>query len=229
MEGLGFPGREGDHLGNGATRMGPTSRVATCRSSCDPSRLTMSSERNRLDLYRKLLLTWNEKINLIGPEVRANVDEHISEALAAAEFLRPQGEVLDFGSGGGLPAVPMAIVSPGARFHLVEADQKKWAFLKHVARECALNAVIYGDRLARVLTRFPPDLRFNLVVSRAVGKAEEWVPALTTHLADGARVALFQADRNAPAIAGFTVENALQLPRGQSNWLAILRFHVEQP
>lgn len=181
----------------------------------------------RLDLYKRLLLTWTEKVNLIGPEARKNLDAHVAEAVAAAEMLRPEGEVLDFGSGGGLPAIPMAIVSPAARFHLVEADQKKWAFLKHAARECSLNAVIYGDRLQRVLSRFPPDLRFSLVTSRAVGKPEEWVPLLRPHLADGARVALFQSGPEAPAMKGFTRGEARALPRGTDNWLVTLTFHVE--
>src|SRR5437762_9363614 len=126
-----------------------------------------------LATYKRELLAWTAKVNLIGPEAREHLDDHINEALAAADILKPAGEVLDFGSGGGLPAIPMAIVSPHARFHLVEADQKKWAFLKHVVRECGLNAVIYGDRLARALARFPPDLRFSFVISRAVGNPEE--------------------------------------------------------
>ncbi|HEX9163273.1 MAG TPA: RsmG family class I SAM-dependent methyltransferase [Thermoanaerobaculia bacterium] len=185
------------------------------------------TEDERLERYKRLLLTWTEKINLIGPEARQNLDEHIDEALAAAAVLKPAGEVLDFGSGGGLPAIPMAIFSPDARFHLVEADQKKWAFLKHVVRECSLNAVVYGDRLARALGRFPPDLRFSLVVSRAVGKAEEWVPTLVEHLVDGARVALFQSDPEPPRIAGFRPDEAVRLPRGPSNWLVPLTFHVK--
>src|SRR5216110_260148 len=114
------------------------------------------SSSSRLDLYKRELLAWNERVNLIGPEAKEHLDAHIAEAVAAAEILKPEGEVLDFGSGGGLPAIPMAIVSPEARFHLVEADQKKWSFLKHVARECGLSAVIYGDRLDRALKRFPP-------------------------------------------------------------------------
>jgi 16S rRNA (guanine527-N7)-methyltransferase len=181
----------------------------------------------RLNLYRELLLKWTEKMNLIGPEARTHLDEHIAEAVAAADILRPAGEVLDFGSGGGLPAIPMAIVSPEARFHLVEADQKKWAFLKHAVRECALNTVVYGDRLHRALTRFPTGLRFSLVVSRAVGKAEEWVPSLRAHLADGARIGLFQSSPEAPEIHGFTPSGSHRLPRGDSNWLVLLTFHVE--
>ena len=180
-----------------------------------------------LSTYKTELLKWNAKVNLIGPEARAHLDEHIAEAVAAAEILKPQGEVLDFGSGGGLPAIPMAIVSPEARFHLVEADQKKWAFLKHVVRECGLNSVVYGDRLARLLGRLPADLRFSLVVSRAVGNPEEWVPSLKGHLEDGARVALFQGTPEAPEIAGFQRKDAVRLPRGESNYLAMLMFHVE--
>jgi 16S rRNA (guanine527-N7)-methyltransferase len=181
----------------------------------------------RLRLYRDELLKWTGKVNLIGPEARANIDEHIAEAVTAARILKPAGEVLDFGSGGGLPAIPMAIVAPDARFHLVEADQKKWAFLKHVARECGLSCQVYGDRLRSLLPRLPPDLRFSLVTSRAVGNPEEWVPSLKGHLEDGARIALFQGSSEVPEIAGFTRNEAVRLPRGESNYLVQLTFHVE--
>ena len=182
----------------------------------------------KLERYRSELLRWNAKVNLIGPEAVAHVDDHIAEAVAAAKILQPRGEVMDFGSGGGLPAVPMAIVSPGARFHLVEADQKKWAFLKHIARECGLSCQVYGDRLSRLLPRLPADLRFSLVVSRAVGNPEEWVPLLKDHLENGARVALFQGSPEAPRIAGFSRGEAVPLPRGESNYLVVMSFHVEQ-
>lgn len=186
------------------------------------------SNQQRLQRYKDILLAWNEKVNLIGPEAVRNLDAHVEEAVQAAEILRPAGEVLDVGSGGGLPGIPMAIVSPGARFHLVDSDQRKWAFLKHVVRECSLNAQVYGDRLSRVVTRLPPALRFTLVTSRAVGHLESWLPDITGRLADDGRVALFQRDRGVPAFAGLRVEQAVPLPRGESNFLLILkRFHVE--
>lgn len=183
---------------------------------------------SRLDLYKSELLKWNAKVNLIGPEAVDHIDEHIDEAVAAARILQPRGEVMDFGSGGGLPAIPMAIVAPDARFHLVESDQKKWAFLKHIARECALSCQVHGDRLSRLLPRLPADLRFSLVVSRAVGNPEEWVPLLKDHLEDGARIALFQGSPEAPEIAGFSRGEAVPLPRGESNYLVVMTFHVEQ-
>jgi len=176
----------------------------------------------RLELYKRLLLSWDERMNLIGPEVRANLDAHVNEALEAAEILKPKGEVLDFGSGGGLPAIPMAIAFPEARFHLIEANKKKWAFLKHVVRDCKLSAVIYGDRLAAALKRFPTDLRFSLVTSRAVGSPEEWVPLVAARLIG--RVALFQSMTAVPPFAD-AVE-VFPLPRGTSNYL--VTFHVKQ-
>lgn len=181
----------------------------------------------KLALYRSELLKWTAKVNLIGPEAVEHLDEHIAEALAAAEILQPSGNVMDFGSGGGLPAIPMAIVSPGAKFHLVEADQKKWAFLKHIVRECGLSAQVYGDRLSRLLPRLPVDLRFSLVVSKAVGYPEQWVPSLKEHLEEGARIALFQGSPDVPELPGFRREKAVPLPRGESNYLVVLTFHVE--
>ena len=182
---------------------------------------------NALETYKRELLRWNERINLIGPEAKENIDAHIDEAVTAANILKPSGNVLDFGSGGGLPAIPMAIVSPGARFHLVEVDKKKWAFLKHIARVCELNAVIYGDRLARAVTRFPPDLRFSLVTSRAVGNPEEWLPSLAPWMEPDGGVALFQSNTDVPSIAGFAKSEVFPLPRGNSNYLVTLTFHVE--
>ena len=192
-----------------------------------PGSSSLIAHRSSLELYKRELLKWNAKVNLIGPEATEHLDEHIAEAVAAAEILKPEREVMDFGSGGGLPGIPMAIVSPNARFHMVEADQKKWAFLKHAVRECGLKAQVYGDRLSRLLQRLPAGLRFSLVVSRAVGNPEEWVPTLKDHLEDGARVALFQGSPDAPKLEDFTAGEVVALPRGESNFLVVLTFHVE--
>ncbi len=177
----------------------------------------------KLSRYREELLRWTEKINLIGPEARRNLDAHIEEALRAAAILQPEGEVLDFGSGGGLPAIPMAIASPGARFYMVEVDQKKWAFLKHIVRECELNSLVLGDRLQRAVEKLDPHVRFTLVTSRAVGKPDQWLPLLAGRLYEGGKAALFERSPEVPPIDGFAVESAHRLPRGEDNYLVILR------
>lgn len=182
----------------------------------------------RLQRYKDILLAWNEKVNLIGPEAVRNLDAHIEEAIQAAAILLPEGEVLDVGSGGGLPGIPMAIASPGARFHLVDSDQRKWAFLKHVVRECSLNSQVYGDRLSRVVAGLPPTLRFTLVTSRAVGHFESWLPEVTGRLTEKGRIALFQRDKVVPEVAGLTMDQTVALRRGENNFLLILkRFHVK--
>lgn len=177
----------------------------------------------KLETYKRELLRWNRKINLIGPEVEAHLDQHIEEALEAVEILQPAGDVLDFGSGGGLPAIPMAIAAPAARFHLVESDQKKWAFLKHVVRACKLDAVVYGDRLERVIGRLPPSLHFSLVTSRAVGHPDQWVHRVASHLEPDGRIALFVGGDTAPQITQLQSVAVHKLARGV---LAV--FHVEQ-
>lgn len=179
------------------------------------------SSTDRLRLYEEILLAWSARINLIGPEARRNLREHIREAVAAAEILQPSGEVLDVGSGGGLPAIPMGIVSPEARFHLVEADQKKWSFLKHVVRECQLNALVHGDRLERLVPRLEP-FRFSLVTSRAVGNPEAWIPLLLPLLEPSGRVALFRRDPIG-RVEGLVPDEVYELPRGEANRLVVLR------
>ena len=127
------------------------------------------------------------------------------------------------------PTEPSPGRDPTPRFHLVESDKKKWAFLKHIVRVCELNAVVYGDRLARAVTQFPPHLQFSLVTSRAVGNPEEWVPSLGKWMAPEGRVALFQGSTDVPFIRGFRKANVFTLPRGTSNYLVTLAFHVEHP
>ncbi|MGH9459353.1 MAG: 16S rRNA (guanine(527)-N(7))-methyltransferase RsmG [Thermoanaerobaculia bacterium] len=176
----------------------------------------------QLACYRDLLLEWSAKINLIGPEARRNLGAHFEEARFAAERLRPAGEVLDFGSGGGLPAVPMAIASPEARFHLVEADAKKWAFLKQVARRCDLPLTVHGDRLERLAGTLPRKF-YSLVTSRAVGRPETWVPLVAPLLTEEGRVALFEGSAEPPAVPGFEPVEIVPLPREKHHSLIILR------
>lgn len=162
-------------------------------------------------------------MNLIGPEAKANLDAHITEAITAADELLPRGEVLDFGSGGGLPGIPMAIVSPEATFHLVESDQRKASFLKFAVRECGLNSVVHGDRLARVLETLDPALTFSLIISRGVGYGETWIPPVAARLEPAGRVGLFQRGSIAPPVAGFHAGRAVRLPRGEYNYLVVLQ------
>lgn len=177
--------------------------------------------------YEAALRSWSERINLIGPEAKRHLRDHIDEAREAGERLMPTGKCLDFGSGGGLPAIPIAIDHPDSQFTLVEADQKKWAFLKHVARECALNVEVLGDRLERLLDEDRLGGPFRFVTSRAVGYPERWLPLLSASLEPDARIALFEHDSEPPLVNGFETEDVVPLSRGTDNYLIILRKSTE--
>lgn len=183
--------------------------------------------REQHERYEAVLRSWSERINLIGPEARRHLHDHIEEAREAGRHLQPTGACLDFGSGGGLPAIPIAIDHPGAHFTLIEADQKKWAFLKHVARECALNVEVLGDRLERLSEGGKLGGPYRFVTSRAVGYPERWLPRLSAVLDPDASIALFEHDGEPPGIAGFETDEVVPLSRGTENYLIILRKSSE--
>ena len=190
----------------------------------------MDDKAAKLELYENLLRRWGAKINLIGPEATRNLKDHLGEAVEAATYLELRGNALDFGSGGGLPGIPLAILGGSEiQFHLVEAEQKKWVFLKAAVRECGLNCIVHGDRLTRVVPLLDASLRFDLITSRAVGHPEKWLPEILPRLNPGGKVALFQSNSGVPAVPGLIRSSTHRLARGDRNYLVVLEvFHVEQ-
>ena len=122
-----------------------------------------------LDRYAHLLLDWNRRINLTGarslPEVMAHIEDAIQ--LLALSWLDVR-DVIDIGSGGGLPSIPLAVRLPEVRFTLLEANTRKVAFLQHVAGVLALSNVAVAGGRAETLGH---DLRFRERFDRAVSRA----------------------------------------------------------
>jgi 16S rRNA (guanine527-N7)-methyltransferase len=122
-----------------------------------------------LQQYAELLLAWNRKGNLTGARTMDQVKAQIADAgaLLAANWAGID-HVVDIGSGGGLPAIPLALARPEIRFTLVEANARKAAFLEHVAGSLELaNVVIMPGRAEELGHR--PNLReqFERAISRA--------------------------------------------------------------
>jgi 16S rRNA (guanine527-N7)-methyltransferase len=88
--------------------------------------------------YRDLLLKWNQRVNLTAASTAAEIDEHIADCLHLLPHLPTSGRVLDVGSGGGLPAVVIAIERPELAITALEPTHKKHAFLRTAARELHL-------------------------------------------------------------------------------------------
>ena len=119
--------------------------------------------------YVDLFYRWNRRISLSAvrdPEVL--IDLHLAECLRAAQRIPKHVEsVLDFGSGAGLPGIPIQIARPDLRVTLGESQKKKAAFLREVVRELRLSrATVYPGRVENL----PDAYSFDLVALRAVDK-----------------------------------------------------------
>ena len=106
----------------------------------------------RLDRFVDLLLTWQAKTNLVAPSTLPQLwTRHVADSLQLLPLAPPEVKVwVDFGSGGGFPAIPVACVlaeRPGSQVHLVESNNKKAAFLREAVRALNLPAKIHAQRI----------------------------------------------------------------------------------
>ncbi|MGX5820437.1 16S rRNA (guanine(527)-N(7))-methyltransferase RsmG [Chitinophaga lutea] len=114
-------------------------------------------------LYRE----WNEKINVISrKDIDALYEKHVLHSLAIAAVADlPNGlQVLDLGTGGGFPGIPLAIFFPEVKFHLVDSIGKKIKVVQGVAEALGLKNVTTAHTRAEDIK----NRKFDLVVSRAV-------------------------------------------------------------
>ncbi len=100
-----------------------------------------STQIDQLLSYLKLLVTWNEKVNLTAIRDPAEmVHRHFFESMFAAEAVPiRKGRLADAGSGGGFPGIPLKIISPELDLILIESNLRKAAFLAEVIRELSLE------------------------------------------------------------------------------------------
>ncbi len=150
---------------------------------------------DQLVSYFELLVRWNRKINLTSiTEPDVAIDRLLIEPLLAARHLpsvRPL-RLLDVGSGGGSPAIPLKLASPGLVLTMVESKVRKSAFLREAVRQLALeSAVVETTRYEELLTR--PELHeaIDVVSLRAVRAEPRILMGLQAFLRPGGWFFLF--------------------------------------
>ena len=128
-----------------------------------------------------LYAEWNSKINVVS---RKDIDQlyerHVLHSLAIAKFVRftPGTNVLDVGTGGGFPGIPLAILFPEVKFHLVDSIGKKIKVVQSVAETLGLKNVTAGQVRAEQIRE-----KYDFVVSRAVTQLPEFVGWIQKNIA----------------------------------------------
>ncbi len=123
-------------------------------------------QQQQFQLLEQLYPEWNSKINVISRKDIENLEvNHLLHSLGIAKFVtfQPGTRVLDLGTGGGFPAIPLAIMFPDVQFHLVDRIGKKLKVAQDVAEKAGLqNVTIQHGDVKEVKGKF------DFVVSRAV-------------------------------------------------------------
>lgn len=133
-------------------------------------------QRRQLEQLAPLYADWNEKINVISRKDIDHLYEHHvlhSMAIAMAVKFRSGTQVLDLGTGGGFPGIPLAILFPDARFHLIDSIGKKIKVVQSVAKQLELTNVRTEQIRAEQLRG-----EYDFIVSRAVtdlSQFTQWV------------------------------------------------------
>lgn len=142
----------------------------------------------QLEKLDALYHEWNAKINVIS---RKDIDNlylhHVLHSMAIAKVVRfqPGAKVLDFGTGGGFPGIPLAILFPETHFRLIDGTGKKVMVAREVAQSIGLNNVEAVHRRGE-----EEKDRFDFVVSRAVMRLPDLVKIVRKNISTVQRHAL---------------------------------------
>jgi 16S rRNA (guanine527-N7)-methyltransferase len=148
----------------------------------------------RFGRYAQTLLQWNQKINLtaITDPVEIAV-KHFLDSVAPLAVIPRNGTLLDIGTGGGFPGVPLKILRPQQPMVLIDGVRKKINFVKQVVRELHLERIEAIQSRAQELMRHHPDSGpFDIIVSRALADAQTMIQLAAPLLTPEGRLLLYK-------------------------------------
>ena len=148
----------------------------------------LSSESwDQLKEYTSLLREWNEKINLVSRKDMDRLEtKHLAHCLTITNFLRlmPKAQVLDVGTGGGLPGIPLAICYPQARFTLMDSIGKKVMVVEDMVKRLNLENV---EILRGRVEELPKKRTYDFIIGRAVSALPTFFGWVNNKIRKGAR------------------------------------------
>ncbi|MAH26660.1 MAG: 16S rRNA (guanine(527)-N(7))-methyltransferase RsmG [Opitutae bacterium] len=137
--------------------------------------------------YTSLLREWNAKINLVSRKDTDRLEiKHLAHCLTITKFLRlmPKARLLDVGTGGGLPGIPLAICYPQARFTLMDSIGKKVMVVEDMVKRLDLqNAEVIRGRVEEL----PKKKSYDFVIGRAVTALPTFFGWVQNKIAKGAK------------------------------------------
>lgn len=155
--------------------------------------------RARLEEYIELLGRWSRTHNLGPGTVRGTIVPGVVESLAGARHLGPAGRLMDIGSGGGLPAIPLLVVRPHWRGVLVEPRMKRWAFLRTAVRELGVDAEVIRARREDL---GPDEDLVDVVTTRGTGNLRNLLAWARVRLDRSGQVLLWTSGSGAHGVTG---------------------------
>jgi 16S rRNA (guanine527-N7)-methyltransferase len=176
--------------------------AALLRESTSWSVPLSAGQTDALRQYSTLLMTWTARINLTGAVSLENLAaEHLPDSFALAAVL-PGAEplrIVDVGSGGGLPAIPLALLRPHLQIQLIEPIAKKAAFLRTAVRELGLapRVTVTVGRAESLLPLAPPSA-FDVAISRATLAPLEWISLAVQLVRPGGRAFILASASSDP-------------------------------
>jgi 16S rRNA (guanine527-N7)-methyltransferase len=153
-----------------------------------------SIQLDRLTCYVEHLMQWRRRINLTGLHQAERVMEVL--VVESLDFLQrsvlmPAARVLDLGTGAGIPGVPLAICAPDLQVTLLDRTAKKITFLHHIVPRLGLhNCHPHCDTAAAYAARLSADERFDVVVTRGVGRIDDMLRLAAPLLRSGGALVL---------------------------------------
>jgi len=148
---------------------------------------------DQFSIHAAELIKWNQTINLtaITDPLEVGV-KHFLDSIAPARVMPLCGRMLDIGSGGGFPGIPLKILIPSLSVTLIDASRKKVSFLKHIIRNIKLIEIDARQIRAEELAKEKPAKNcFEVIICRAFSRLDKIIPKALPLLAkDGIIIAM---------------------------------------